>query len=126
MEQKLLYIGKYISKTARTRGDRRLDPGFEGVNGLNYQLRRIKSEPGANWRRFFVEGDTVKTTNKKDYWAAFIYAAKQARAHLIRARTVESATPPTGALVAHINRYAHGNRTAGVRDGFSRHNRRYL
>lgn len=127
MEQKLLYIGKYISKTSRIKGDRRLDPGYEGVNGLNYQLRRIKSEPAANWRRFFVEGDTKKTTNKKDYWAAFIYAAKQARAHIIRTRSVDDVVPPTAALVTTVNKFAHKNRAAGVRDGFNRFgSRRYL
>jgi hypothetical protein len=125
MEQKLLYIGKYVDKTRRTRLERRMDEGFEGVNGLNYQLRRIKSEHGQVWRRFFVEGDTEKATNKKDFWAALLYAAKQARAHIIRQRKIDDTPPPMGAVITRINQGGNRyGRVAGSNDPTNWGNRR--
>lgn len=122
MEQKLMYIGKYLEKSQRPRGKNELVVGYDGVLGLTWQLRKLRQEPTASWRRFFVEGDTEKTTNKKDYWAAFCYASKQARAHIIRQRRMDDTPPPMGAIITRINSKGGNNgRAAGSRDSFDRY-----
>lgn len=121
MEQGLLYIAKWLDKSQRPRGHRELDIGYDGVLGLCWQLRKLRQEQKAAWRHFFVEGDDEKTTNKKDYWAAFIYAAKQARAHIIRQKRIDETPPPMGAIVTQINKGGHHGRVSGTRDQFQRY-----
>lgn len=118
IETKLLYIAKYLESSRRPKGQRELDIGYEGVKGLAWQLRKLRQEPGTNWRKFFMEGDKDLTTNKKDYWAAFIYAAKQLRAHIIRQRRIDDAPPPMAALVTSVNSGRGGihGRVPGTRD----------
>lgn len=123
MEQSLLYIAKWLDKSQRPRGHRELDVGYDGVLGLVWQLRKLRQERTSTWRHFFIEGDDEKTTNKKDYWAAFIYAAKQARAHILRERHKLATPPPIGAIVTTISPKKagpYGNRAAGSRDDFRR------
>lgn len=117
METNLLYIAKYLESSKRPKNKRELDVGYEGVKGLSWQLRKLRQEPGTNWRKFFMEGDKELTTNKKDYWAAFIYASKQMRAHIIRQRRIDDAPPPMAALVTQINSGRGGlhGRTPGTR-----------
>jgi len=122
MEQGMLYVAKWLDKSQRLRGHRELDIGYDGVLGLIWQLRRLRQEQKSTWRHFFVEGDKDNPTNKKDYWAAFIYAAKQARAHIIRQQRIDETPPPMGAVVTQIGAgkgSVHG-RAQGARDDFQR------
>lgn len=106
MEQGLLYLPKYLDKSQRPKGQHRLDIGYEAAHNIAWQLRKLRKEmsQNQNWPRFYVEGDTSKDANKKDLWAALIYAAKQARAHLIRQRMVDGAMPPMGGIALQVGR----------------------
>jgi hypothetical protein len=112
----MLYIGKWVHKTDRPQGERELNIGYDGVQSLAHQLRKIRQAPTQHFRRFYVEGDKSNSQNKKDMWAAFIYAAKQARAAIIRQRLIENTPPPMGARVTHVGsgRGING-RTPGTR-----------
>lgn len=106
MEQNLLYIAKYLDRSQRPANSGRLDIGYDAVHNLAWQLRKLRKEMSQtqNWPRFYVEGDTNKDVNKKDLWAALMYAAKQARAHLIRQRAIDTAIPAMGAIAVRVNK----------------------
>jgi hypothetical protein len=101
MTQGLLYLPKWLPESERP-FDQKLDIGFNGSKILAHQLRVLQQKPTKNFRTFFVKGDKEDTTNKKDLWAAFIYAAKQARAHMIRQRMINEAPPPMGGVITRI------------------------
>ena len=99
MTQGKLYLPKYLEASERP-SDARLDIGFESSRVLEHQLRSLQQEPtGAGYRKFFMKGNAEDPKNKKDLWAAFIYGAKQARAHLLRHRLTTDAPPPMGAVM---------------------------
>lgn len=116
MRTNMLYIGKWVHKTDRSQGERELNIGYDGVQSLAHQLRKLRQAPTQHFRRFFCEGDLTSSQNKKDMWAAYIYAAKQARAHIIRRRLIDNAPPALGARVTHVgsNRGFNGH-TPGTR-----------
>ena len=93
MESGLLYLPKYLDRSQRPHNHNELDIGYEACHNLSWQLRRLRKEMQQNWPKFYIEGDTSLPDNKKDLWAAFIYAAKQARAHIIRQSTADSFVP---------------------------------
>jgi hypothetical protein len=101
MQQRLLFLGKYLDLSQRPR-HRELYPGFDAVHGLAQQLIKLRQEPTKNYRTFYMDGDTAKVQNKKDLWSAFIYAAKQMRAHIIRQNQIDNTPPPQGAVVARV------------------------
>lgn len=101
MTQKLLYLPKDIPESERP-FDVKIDIGYNGAKILAHQLRALQQKPTKNFRQFFMKGDTEQAGNKKDLWAAFIYAAKQLRAHVIRQRMIEDTPPPLGAVVTRI------------------------
>ena len=128
MEQSLIYIGKYLPPHERQTGHSELNLGYETMAVLKHQLLKLRQKPTKNWRNFYMEGDTDDDLNKKDLWAAFIYASKQVRAHVIRHNQIKDAPPPMGGLVSRVNsgkgnaastgvRYA---KNPGSRDNFSR------
>jgi len=122
METSLLYLPKFLERSQRTQSSAELEIGYYACANLAKQLVKLRQEPTTTWRRFYMEGDTEKDTNKKDLWSAFVYAAKQYRAHLIRQQVIDNAPPPTAVRVVHANAKGgtHG-RAAGARTG-----RRYL
>lgn len=101
MTQALLYIPKDIPESLRP-FDVKLDVGFNGAKILSHQLRVLQQKPTKNFRQFFVKGDNEDATNKKDLWAAFIYAAKQMRAHILRRRMIDDTPPPIGARITRM------------------------
>lgn len=101
MTQSLLYLPKDIPESLRP-FDVKLDVGFNGAKILSHQLRVLQQKPTKNFRQFFVKGDNEDATNKKDLWAAFIYAAKQMRAHILRQRMIDDTPPPIGARITRI------------------------
>lgn len=101
MTQKLMYLPKDIPESDRP-FDVKLDVGYNGAKILAHQLRALQQKPTKNFRQFYMKGDTEQSGNKKDLWAAFIYAAKQLRAHVIRQRMIEDTPPPIGAVVTRI------------------------
>lgn len=107
MTQKLLYIPKDIPESERP-FDVKIDIGYNGAKILAHQLRALQQKPTKNFRQFFMKGDTEQASNKKDLWAAFIYAAKQMRAHVIRQRMIEDTPPPIGAVVTRIGGRPNG------------------
>lgn len=116
-----LYLPKYLDVTARPAGQKELHVGYDAARTLDRQLRKLRQAPTKNYRTFYMEGDTQKVINKKDLWAAYIYAAKQARAHLIRQAQIDSTPPPLGALVSRIGskrgQYGrNGGRAPGAKD----------
>lgn len=117
MQQGLLYLPHYLPKSARPQGARELNVGYEAARMLDHQLRKLRQRPTKNFRSFYMDGDTHKDVNKKDLWAAFIYAAKQLRAHLIRKARLDNAPPPMAARILQINgrRGDHHGRAAGAR-----------
>lgn len=117
MQMNLLYVAKYLPLSDRPKGQRELHIAFDAVLSLDAQLRKLRQAPTKNWRTFYIEGDTNKDKNKKDLWAAFIYAAKQARAHIIRQRQIDNTPPPQGARVTTVGsgRGKHG-RAPGSRN----------
>jgi hypothetical protein len=110
MQQGTLYLPKYLDRSERP-GDRRLDLAYEASRSLSLQLRKLQQEPTKNHRKFYMEGNTTAIENKKDLWSAFIYAAKQHRAHIIRQRNLDNTPPPMGATVTRVN--AHRGRRSG-------------
>lgn len=107
MTQNLLYLPKDIPESERP-FDVKLDVGFNGAKILTHQLRVLQQKPTKNYRQFFVKGDNDDAANKKDLWAAFIYAAKQARAHILRQRMIDDTPPPLGARITRIGGQQHG------------------
>lgn len=99
MSQRLLFLPKDIPESDRP-FDVKVDVGFNGAKILSHQLQVLQQKPTKNFRNFYVKGDTTQTGNKKDLWAAFIYAAKQLRAHTIRQRMIDDTPPPMGALIS--------------------------
>lgn len=96
----MLYLPKDLPPSQRP-NDRRLDHAFDAAVALEHQLRSLQQEPtAAGYMHYYMKGDEEQVKNKKDLWAAFIYAAKQLRAHLIRQRMLDDAPPPLAALVA--------------------------
>lgn len=104
MEQGLLYLAKFIPDSERPISSAELDIGYRATHTLDQQLRKLRQRPTASWRKFYMEGNTEKDTNKKDLWAAFIYAAKQVRAHLIRKQQIDNTPPPMGLRVTRVNK----------------------
>lgn len=103
MQQGMLYLPKFIERSERPIARRELDIGYEAGRGLVRQLRKLRQEPTKNARRFYMEGDTNRAENKKDLWAAFIYAGKQMRAHMIRFQQLSNLRPPLALKVAKVN-----------------------
>jgi predicted component of type VI protein secretion system len=103
MQQKRLYLPRYLDRSERT--DRKLDIAYEASRSLTNQMRKLKQEPTAQGRKFFIDGDTNLVENKKDLVSAFWYAAKQHRSHVIRQRTIDETPPPIGGLVTRVNRH---------------------
>lgn len=97
MQQGLLYLPK-TNTEIQVNMDKRVRIGHNGAEVLSHQLRKLQQAPTKNWRTFFMKGDTEKVANKKDMWAAFIYAAKQARAHIMRQNAIDNTPPPLAAL----------------------------
>jgi hypothetical protein len=59
-----------------------------------------------------MKGDEETSSNKKDFWAAFIYASKQLRAHLLRQRLINDVPVATGACITNFGigrRNVYGN-----------------
>jgi hypothetical protein len=107
MTQRLLYLPKDIPESERP-FDVKIDVGYSGAKILSHQLRALQQKPTKNYRQFYMKGDSEQASNKKDLWAAFIYAAKQMRAHVIRQRMIEDTPPPLGAVVTRIGGQRHG------------------
>jgi hypothetical protein len=116
MNSRQLYLPKYVDRIERARTDRKLDLGFEATRALDHQLRKLQQRPTTNYRKFYMAGDTKRDENKKDLWAAFIYAARQMRAHLIRQSQIDNTPPPLGARITTVGskRGTHG-RAPGAR-----------
>jgi hypothetical protein len=102
MQQGFLYLPKWLDDSQRPVGQRELWVGYDAAKNLERQLRKLRQKPTKNYRNFYMDGDTALVQNKKDLWAAFIYAAKQLRAHLIRLRTIENTPPPLGMRVTRV------------------------
>lgn len=101
MQNDLLYLPKWVPESMRQ--DRpEIAFGYSGTKALSSQLRKLRQQPTKQARTFYMEGDLNKVENKKDLWAAFIYAAKQVRAHLIRFNNIQSAPPPMGARITKV------------------------
>lgn len=115
MQMRLLYIGKYLPLSDRPRSQPELYIAYDAMLSLDAQLRKLRQAPTKNFRTFYMEGDTDKDKNKKDLWSGFIYAAKQARAHIIRQRQIDNTPPPLGALMTRIGsgRGMYGRRIPG-------------
>jgi hypothetical protein len=78
-------ICRPTSSSANGRSDRKYDIGYDGARILEHQLRALQQAPTASgYRKFFMEGDEEARATRRTVWAAFIYAAKQLRAHLLR------------------------------------------
>jgi hypothetical protein len=116
METGRLYIGKYLEPTFRPAGQAELHIGFEGCKTLAGQLRKIRQKPTQMYRTFYMEGDTDLDRNKKDLFSAFLYAAKQMRAHVIRQSLLDNTPPPMAALTGRFRaRNNRNGRTPGSR-----------
>jgi hypothetical protein len=116
LQSHLLYLPKDIPHSER-RLDAKVDVAFDGVRILEHQLRALQQAPTASgYRTFFMAGDSEDVTNKKDMWAAFIYASKQLRAHLLRWRLIQDTPPPMGARLVHVG----GGKNAGRAHGSKR------
>ncbi len=98
MEQSLLYLAKFLPDSERPSSSAELDVGYRAVHALDRQLRKLRQSPTQTWRKFYIAGDSKQDHNKKDLWAAFIYAAKQVRAHMIRQQQIDNTPPPMGAV----------------------------
>jgi hypothetical protein len=101
MQQRLLYIPKYLQQSERTDG-READIAYEASKRLSQQLRKLQQEPTQRGRKFFMPGSREALEGKKDLFSSFIYAAKQLRAHLIRSQLIINTPPPTGGVVSRI------------------------
>lgn len=107
MQTDFLYLPKWYNESER-QNDSKLNIGYNASRMLQNQLRKLRQSPTKQARTFFMEGNTNDPMNKKDMWAAFIYAAKQQRAHLIRQRMIDETPPPMGARVTVVNGEKHG------------------
>jgi hypothetical protein len=101
MQNDFLYLPKWYNESER-QNDAKLHVGYNASKMLQSQLRKLRQSPTKQARTFYMEGNTNDPANKKDMWAAFIYGAKQQRAHLIRQRMIDEAPPPIGARVTHV------------------------
>lgn len=115
MQQKLLYIGKYVDRMDRPKGKPELMIGYEAMKTLDHQLRKLRQKPTKTARHFYMEGDVSLDTNKKDLWSAFLYAAKQARAHILRQRQLHNMAPPMGGVISHVGSRRSNGRALGSR-----------
>jgi len=117
MEQSQLYLPKWLEESERltTKGDVAI--AYNASKALEKQLRKLRQMPLQNWRKFYMDGDTKQFINKKDLWAAFIYASRQLRAHQIRQRQIEDTPPPLGGRVTRVasKRGKHSGRAPGAR-----------
>lgn len=102
MEQGYLYLPKYLEFSERPTGRGEIHIGYEASRFLTRQLRKLRQQPTKQYRKFYMDGDTKQFENKKDLWAAFIYAAKQMRAHIHRQAQLDDTPPPTAGVVTHI------------------------
>lgn len=114
MEQGLLYLPKYLTEVERPPNSRERHIGYEAAKILSIQLQKLRQRPTKMYRSFYMEGDTEQDANKKDLWAAFIYACKQMRAHIIRKRQEDNTPPPMGARVARVGARATDRRKRAV------------
>ena len=103
METGLMYIPKYLQNSQRPNSHAEMDIGYYAAANLAHQMVKLRQEHTSTWRRFYMEGDTEKDINKKDLWSAFMYAAKQLRAHLIRKQMIDETPPPIAARVVQVN-----------------------
>lgn len=115
MEVGALYIAKYFDESQRPTNDAALHVGYEAVKVLQHQLRKIRQRPTQLYRQFYMEGDTDKDKNKKDLFSAFLYAAKQVRAHIIRQSQIDNTPPPLAALISHQASRKNNGRAPGSR-----------
>ncbi len=112
MQQKLFFLPKWLEPSERN-SDSKLDVAYESSRILEHQLRSLQQAPtGGGYRKFFMLGDNNDPRNKKDLWAALMYASKQWRAHLMRYRMITDAPPPMGARMVRpgMSRRAPGSR----------------
>jgi hypothetical protein len=103
MENRLLFIPKWLDESQRVSAARELDVGYQAARILDRQLRKLRQEPTTQYRKFFMDGDTAKDRNKKDLVSAFWYASKQMRAHVLRQTQIENTPPPMAALKTRVN-----------------------
>jgi hypothetical protein len=112
LQQKLLFIPADVPMSERPL-DRKYDIAYDGARNLEHQLRALQQTPTASgYRKFFMKGDEETSSNKKDFWAAFIYASKQLRAHLLRQRLINDVPVATGACITNFGigrRNVYGN-----------------
>jgi hypothetical protein len=115
MQQKLLYVPKAYND-GNVGVDKKLRAGTTGAQTLAHQLRKLQRQPTKNYHNYFMQGDLTLVENKKDMWSAFIYAAKQARAHIIRHRNIETTPVMAVAVRTTVNakRGQHG-RASGAK-----------
>lgn len=112
MQQGLLYVAADIPQSERP-ADRKFDIAYDGCRMLEHQLRALQQEPTASgFRKFLMKGDQESTKNKKDFWAGFIYAGKQLRAHLLRLRRKTNTPVPMGAKISQFG--VTGKRKSGT------------
>lgn len=115
MQQRKLYLAKYLDRSERPKGKMEMSIGYDAMKALDHQMRKLRQKPTKTARHFYMEGDVKLDTNKKDLWSAFIYAAKQARAHIIRQRQIDNTAPPMAALVTRIGSRRHHGKAFGAR-----------
>lgn len=110
MQQGFCYLPRWLEPSERS-NDAKLDVAYESSRILEHQLRSLQQQPtGGGYRKFFMLGDHEDPRNKKDLWAAMMYASKQWRAHLLRYRMISDAPPPMGAITV---RQGQGRRAPG-------------
>jgi len=102
MTQGLLFIPK-VWNDGDIGVDKKYRVAIAGAESLAHQLRKLQRAPTKNYHTYFMPGDETLVENKKDLWAAFIYAAKQARAHIIRHRNLETVPVEAIAVKAVVN-----------------------
>lgn len=93
-----LYLPKWVDLSLRP-NEKELDVAYNASKMLVHQLRKIQQEHTQRARRFYMKGNRELVENKKDLFSAWLYAAKQLRAHLIRQNQIDNAPPPMGLLV---------------------------
>jgi hypothetical protein len=91
MKTQNLWLPKWVDASER-QGERDTDVGYIGSRILKHQLQRIQQQPLKVYRTFFMPGSAETAEGKKDMFSAFLYAAKQLRAHIIRFQTSGIAT----------------------------------
>lgn len=98
-----LWLPRWLDGSERAFGSE-LEPSYAGQKVLLHQLRKIQQKPTKNYRMFFMPGSEELPEGKKDLFSAFLYAAKQLRAHLIRHQMIVDVPPPTSARRTQIGR----------------------